>query len=104
MYNFTDVNQHLLYVWLLAAVDAAGCAEEQILNCNLADTDDVAGFENEDEEPVAMNEESPSGSRLVSYFVARFLCFDCTLLQKWNIVAILLSICTFHQEEIETVH
>jgi len=43
------------------SVDAAGCAEEQILNCNLADTDDVAGFENEDEEPVAMNEESPSG-------------------------------------------
>ncbi|KAI8545018.1 hypothetical protein RHMOL_Rhmol07G0010500 [Rhododendron molle] len=41
-------------------VDAAGCAEEQILNCNLADVDD-AGFENEDEEPVAMNEESPSG-------------------------------------------
>ncbi|KAI8552936.1 hypothetical protein RHMOL_Rhmol06G0306800 [Rhododendron molle] len=32
------------------AVDAAGCAEEQILNCNLADVD------------VAMNEESPSVS------------------------------------------
>lgn len=57
----TDI---LLYVWLFAAVDAAGCAEEQILNCNLADVDD-AGFENEDEEPVAMNEESPSGSRMV---------------------------------------
>ncbi|GFY97400.1 POZ/BTB containin G-protein 1 [Actinidia rufa] len=41
------------------AVDVAGCAEEQILNCNHAD--DGVGCENDDEEPVAMIEESPSG-------------------------------------------
>ncbi|KAF7152997.1 hypothetical protein RHSIM_Rhsim01G0169000 [Rhododendron simsii] len=44
-----------------AAVDTAGCAEEQILSCNQPDTDDGLGCDNEDEEAVAMIEESPSG-------------------------------------------
>ncbi|XP_030530326.1 BTB/POZ domain-containing protein POB1-like [Rhodamnia argentea] len=35
--------------------------EEQILSCNMPDTDDGAGYENQDEEAVAMIEESPSG-------------------------------------------
>ncbi|KAK3434271.1 hypothetical protein EUGRSUZ_D01781 [Eucalyptus grandis] len=34
--------------------------EEQILSCNMPDTDDGAGYENQDEEAVAMIEESPS--------------------------------------------
>lgn len=46
---------------LFAAVDTAGCAEEQILSCNQPDTDDGLGCDNEDEEAVAMIEESPSG-------------------------------------------
>ncbi|KAL3499274.1 hypothetical protein ACH5RR_038367 [Cinchona calisaya] len=32
--------------------------EEQILNCNMADTDDVLAYENQDEEAIAMAEES----------------------------------------------
>ncbi|KAE9460196.1 hypothetical protein C3L33_07905, partial [Rhododendron williamsianum] len=72
-FNDSNFSDRLLRIEIMAdapsdgadgSVDAAGCAEEQILNCNLADVDD-AGFENEDEEPVAMNEESPSGSRMV---------------------------------------
>ncbi|KAG5538281.1 hypothetical protein RHGRI_019015 [Rhododendron griersonianum] len=68
-FNDSNFSDRLLRIEIMAdapsdgadgSVDAAGCAEEQILNCNLADVDD-AGFENEDEEPVAMNEESPSG-------------------------------------------
>ncbi|XAR63011.1 hypothetical protein NMG60_11022793 [Bertholletia excelsa] len=43
------------------AVDAPGCPEEQILNCNMADGDDGVGSDNQDEEAVAMVEESPSG-------------------------------------------
>ncbi|KAE9463105.1 hypothetical protein C3L33_04987, partial [Rhododendron williamsianum] len=43
------------------SVDTAGCAEEQILSCNQPDTDDGLGCDNEDEEAVAMIEESPSG-------------------------------------------
>ncbi|KAA8516127.1 hypothetical protein F0562_019306 [Nyssa sinensis] len=43
------------------AVDLSVCPEEQILNCNQPDTDDGVGCENEDEEAVAMLEESHSG-------------------------------------------
>ncbi|KAL7239014.1 hypothetical protein ACSBR2_004999 [Camellia fascicularis] len=43
------------------AVDTVGCPEEQILSCNQPDTDDGVGCENQDEEAVAMIEESPSG-------------------------------------------
>ena len=35
--------------------------EEQILNCNMPDTEDGEGYGNQDEEAVAMIEESPSG-------------------------------------------
>ena len=34
--------------------------EEQILNCNMPDTVDGVTYENQDEEAVAMAEESPS--------------------------------------------
>ncbi|XP_010251563.1 PREDICTED: BTB/POZ domain-containing protein POB1 isoform X2 [Nelumbo nucifera] len=37
------------------------CREEQILNCGQPDTEDGVAYENQDEEPVAMIEESPSG-------------------------------------------
>lgn len=43
------------------AVDITICPEEQILNCNQPDADDGLGCENEDEEVVAMIEESHSG-------------------------------------------
>ncbi|XP_048421061.1 BTB/POZ domain-containing protein POB1-like [Pyrus x bretschneideri] len=42
-------------------LDLAECPEEQILNDNQPDMDDCEGCENQDEEPVAMVEESPSG-------------------------------------------
>ncbi|XP_057980150.1 BTB/POZ domain-containing protein POB1-like isoform X3 [Malania oleifera] len=42
------------------ALDLTTCPEEQILNCDQPDIDD--GIENQDEEPVAMIEESPSVS------------------------------------------
>ncbi|XP_034708840.1 BTB/POZ domain-containing protein POB1-like isoform X2 [Vitis riparia] len=41
--------------------DIVACPEEQILNCNQPDVDDVVACENEDEEVVAMIEESASG-------------------------------------------
>lgn len=41
--------------------DIVACPEEQILNCNQPDVDDVVACENEDEEAVAMIEESASG-------------------------------------------
>lgn len=42
-------------------MDLTVCPEEQILNCNQPDMDDCEGFENQDEDAVAMVEESPSG-------------------------------------------
>ncbi|XP_010251562.1 PREDICTED: BTB/POZ domain-containing protein POB1 isoform X1 [Nelumbo nucifera] len=44
-----------------AATDFTLCREEQILNCGQPDTEDGVAYENQDEEPVAMIEESPSG-------------------------------------------
>ncbi|GMY30461.1 BTB/POZ domain-containing protein POB1-like isoform X1 [Fagus crenata] len=44
-----------------AAVDVVLHCEEQILNCNMPDTEDGEGYGNQDEEAVAMIEESPSG-------------------------------------------
>lgn len=35
--------------------------EEEVLNCNMLDIEDVLAYENQDEEAVAMAEESPSG-------------------------------------------
>ncbi|XP_052194282.1 BTB/POZ domain-containing protein POB1-like [Diospyros lotus] len=43
------------------AVDTSGCPEERISNCTQADHDDGVGHENQDEETVAMIEESASG-------------------------------------------
>lgn len=42
-------------------VDVFTNREEQILSCNMPDRDDGVAHENEDEEAVAMIEESPSG-------------------------------------------
>ncbi|KAM7491454.1 hypothetical protein LguiA_034375 [Lonicera macranthoides] len=43
------------------AVDVGTHLGEQILNCNMPDTDDGVAYENQDEDAVAMIEESPSG-------------------------------------------
>ncbi|KAA8520905.1 hypothetical protein F0562_011578 [Nyssa sinensis] len=43
------------------AVDLLMQREEQILNCNMPDAEDGIAYENQDEEAVAMIEESPSG-------------------------------------------
>ncbi|KAI4355175.1 hypothetical protein L6164_003971 [Bauhinia variegata] len=43
------------------AVDLTLCPDEQIMSCNQPDMDDCAPSENQDEEAVAMIEESPSG-------------------------------------------
>uniref|UniRef100_A0A7N0TUF9 BTB domain-containing protein n=1 Tax=Kalanchoe fedtschenkoi TaxID=63787 RepID=A0A7N0TUF9_KALFE len=48
------------------AVDITVCAEEQIVSCNQPDADDGLNGENEDEEPVAMVEEEPSGDEAVN--------------------------------------
>ncbi|KAF5947206.1 hypothetical protein HYC85_013163 [Camellia sinensis] len=42
------------------AVDVLVHREEQVLNCNMPDTEDGVAYENEDEEVVAMLEETPS--------------------------------------------
>ncbi|CAL5360156.1 unnamed protein product [Camellia sinensis] len=42
------------------AVDVLVHCEEQVLNCNMPDTEDGVAYENEDEEVVAMLEETPS--------------------------------------------
>ncbi|KAI9174514.1 hypothetical protein LWI28_018427 [Acer negundo] len=42
------------------AVDVVEQREEQILNCNMPDTEDGVTYENQDEEPVAMIEELPA--------------------------------------------
>ena len=69
---------------MIAAVDTAGCAEEQILNCNQTDADDGVGCENDDEEPVAMIEESRSGitTFFSSQVVVFFRCSNLSFLQK----------------------
>lgn len=41
--------------------------EEQIVDCNQPDTEDGFGFENEDEDGVAMVEEANSGSKNILY-------------------------------------
>lgn len=42
-------------------MDLSGGQEEQILTCNQPDMDDCEGCENQEEDAVAMVEESPSG-------------------------------------------
>ncbi|KAH7840055.1 hypothetical protein Vadar_012070 [Vaccinium darrowii] len=48
-------------------VDVFMHREEQILSCNMPDTDDGVAHDNEDEESVAMIEESPSGCRVKKF-------------------------------------
>ncbi|MCD9639543.1 hypothetical protein HAX54_024126 [Datura stramonium] len=40
--------------------------EEEVLNCNMLDTEDVLAYDNQDEEAVAMAEESPSGIEMTT--------------------------------------
>ncbi|OAY62211.1 BTB/POZ domain-containing protein POB1 [Manihot esculenta] len=49
------------------AVEVSVGAEEQILSCNQPDMDDCLGCENQDEEAVAMIEESPSGDEAADF-------------------------------------
>ncbi|OAY56409.1 BTB/POZ domain-containing protein POB1 [Manihot esculenta] len=42
------------------AAEVIGQSEEQIINCNMPDTEDGVAYENQDEEPMAMIEESPT--------------------------------------------
>ncbi|CAM8960918.1 unnamed protein product [Rhodiola kirilowii] len=46
--------------------DTSVCPEEQIVSCNQPDADDGLNGENDDEEPVAMVEEEPSGDEAVN--------------------------------------
>ncbi|XP_077212635.1 BTB/POZ domain-containing protein POB1-like isoform X1 [Tasmannia lanceolata] len=48
------------------AAELALYREEHILNCNQPDTEDGVAYENQDEEAVAMIEESPSGGGMLS--------------------------------------
>lgn len=63
------------------AVDVFVQCEEQIVNCNIPDTEDGFGFGNQDEEAVAMIEEIPSGDGIslnqpgTSYSVPFMDCF-----------------------------
>lgn len=64
-----SVPDQFLYYWtrdvsLPPFVDAVMQHEEQILNCNMPDTEDGVIYENQDEDAVAMIEESPSGGLL----------------------------------------
>ena len=53
-----DSSLHFVFV---SVVDLTGGPEEQILTCNQPDMDDCEGCENQEEDTVAMVEESPSG-------------------------------------------
>lgn len=59
IFYFTDLDLECLF-WPIA-VDVIVDREEQILNCNMPDTEDGVAYENQDEEAVAMIEESPPG-------------------------------------------
>nr|GMD10773.1 BTB/POZ domain-containing protein POB1-like isoform X2 [Ipomoea batatas] len=48
------------------AVDVGSHCEEQVLNCNMLDTEDGPVYENLDEEAVAMVEETPSGTGVMA--------------------------------------
>lgn len=47
------------FLFFELGVDVFMQREEQILHCNMPDTEDGVAYENQDEEPVAMIEESP---------------------------------------------
>ncbi|KAK9280549.1 hypothetical protein L1049_014242 [Liquidambar formosana] len=63
------------------AVEFALCPEEQILNCDQLDADDGVGCEIEDEEPVAMIEESPSGDEAANSNDSNWS-MDCSMVVK----------------------
>ncbi|KAK4374446.1 hypothetical protein RND71_005123 [Anisodus tanguticus] len=54
---FSLVDAHLIN---LSDVDVLTQPEEEVLNCNMLDTEDVLAYENQDEEAVAMAEVSPT--------------------------------------------
>lgn len=56
----------LTLVMLSLGADVAMQREEQILTCGMPDTDEVVAYENQDEEAVAMIEESPSCVGMIS--------------------------------------
>lgn len=57
-----------------SAIDFAVCPDEEVLNCNQPDTDDGLGDDpQDDEEAVAMIEESPSGVGMSSSKVGTYV-------------------------------
>lgn len=68
----SNVSVMTLLMLVHSAADLSVGAEEQILTCNQPDMDDCLGSENQDEEAVAMIEESPSGTSLVKILFLEF--------------------------------
>lgn len=50
----------------LSDADVLTQREEEMLNCNMLDTEDGLAYENQDEEAVAMVEEYPSGLEMIT--------------------------------------
>ncbi|XP_010261454.1 PREDICTED: BTB/POZ domain-containing protein POB1 isoform X1 [Nelumbo nucifera] len=63
------------------AADVTWCCEEQILNCGQPDSEDGVAYENQDEEPVAMIEESPSGDEAAQGNESSWSMDCCTVLR-----------------------
>lgn len=57
------MDSHLINLW---DADVFTQSEEEVLNCNMLDTVDGLSYENQDEEAVAMVEESPSGTEMTT--------------------------------------
>lgn len=55
--------------------------EEQILTCSMPDTEDGEGYVNQDEEAVAMIEESPSG--VGNHLNKRGTCFSSVMIHLY---------------------
>lgn len=55
-----------MVIFMALAVEIIGQHEEHILNCNMPDTEDAVAYENQDEEAVAMIEESAADAGLNS--------------------------------------
>ncbi|KAK4354596.1 hypothetical protein RND71_026790 [Anisodus tanguticus] len=58
-----NVDAHLIN---LSDVDVLTQPEEEVLKCNMLDTEDVLAYENQDEEVVAMAEDSPPGVEMTT--------------------------------------
>lgn len=50
----------------LSDADVLAQCEDEVLNCTMLDTEDALAYENQDEEAVAMAEESPSGVEMTT--------------------------------------